>query len=299
MTNTNAALQVTNFDFYGDSLIAIRDNATGEIYTAINYVLRGIGFTELQIKHLRKKWSKDSIVAGGVQNFITHDDLGRLQDSFCISIRKLPLALAKINITPKMKREQPELTSKLELYQDKCADVLASVFLDNKSASDIILQPLIDAITTLSSSIVIMQQDIVSIKQNQENIQKQIPKKRYSFWSTKMFLKYQLLKDYFGIAENKNLYKELYREFHNMYPDIELNQVVDDYCYENKLESCYTLDAIEHDKTVRVLFEAMVDGLLEKYELISTSGPVKQKTIFDDGVEKILVTHQKGTVINE
>lgn len=24
MTNTNAALQVTNFDFYGDSLIAIR-----------------------------------------------------------------------------------------------------------------------------------------------------------------------------------------------------------------------------------------------------------------------------------
>ena len=253
--NTNTALQVTNFDFYGDSLIAIRDNATGEIYTAINYVLRGIGFTELQIKHLRKKWSKDSIVAGGVQNFITHDDLGRLQDSFCISIRKLPLALAKINITPKMKREQPELTSKLELYQDKCADVLASVFLDNKSASDINLQPLIDAITTLSSSIVIMQQDIVSIKQNQENIQKQIPKKRYSFWSTKMFPKYQLLKDYFGIAENKNLYKELYRE--------------------------------------------LVDGLLEKYELISTSGPVKQKTIFDDGVENILVTHQKGTVINE
>lgn len=84
-----------------------------------------------------------------------------------------------------------------------------------------------------------------------------------------------------------------------IYPDIELNQVVDDYCYENKLESCYTLDAIEHDKTVRVLFEAMVDSLLEKYELISTSGPVKQKTIFDDGVENILVTHQKGTVINE
>lgn len=56
--NTNTALQVTNFDFYGDSLIAIRDNATGEIYTAINYVLRGIGFTELQIKHLRKNGVK-------------------------------------------------------------------------------------------------------------------------------------------------------------------------------------------------------------------------------------------------
>lgn len=36
--NTNTALQVTKFDFYGDSLIAIRDNATGEIYAAINFM---------------------------------------------------------------------------------------------------------------------------------------------------------------------------------------------------------------------------------------------------------------------
>lgn len=297
--NTDAALQVTNFDFYGDSLIAIRDNATGEVYTVINYVLRGIGFTELQIKHLRKKWSKDSIVADGVQNFVTHDDLGRLQDTNCISMRKLPLALAKINITPKMKREQPELASKLELYQDKCADVLASVFIDNSSVSAINLQPLVDAITTLSSSVITMQQDIASIKLAQENIQKQIPKKHFSFWTTKMFPKYQLLMDYFSIRENKDLYKELYKEFHNMYPDIELNQVVDDYCYENKLDNCYTLDAIEHDKSVRILFEAMVDGLLEKYELMSNSNPVRQKTIFDDVVENIPVNHQKGPVINE
>lgn len=299
MMNTDAALQVTNFDFYGDSLIAIRDNATGEVYTVINYVLRGIGFTELQIKHLRKKWSKDSIVADGVQNFVTHDDLGRLQDTNCISMRKLPLALAKINITPKMKREQPELASKLELYQDKCADVLASVFIDNSSVSAINLQPLVDAITTLSSSVITMQQDIASIKLAQENIQKQIPKKHFSFWTTKMFPKYQLLMDYFSIRENKDLYKELYKEFHNMYPDIELNQVVDDYCYENKLDNCYTLDAIEHDKSVRILFEAMVDGLLEKYELMSNSNPVRQKTIFDDVVENIPVNHQKGPVINE
>lgn len=36
---TNTALQVTNFDFYEDKLIALQDNATGEIYTAINSVL--------------------------------------------------------------------------------------------------------------------------------------------------------------------------------------------------------------------------------------------------------------------
>lgn len=47
--NSQTALQVTDFDFYGDNLIviALKDNATGEIYTAINSVLKGIG---LQIK---------------------------------------------------------------------------------------------------------------------------------------------------------------------------------------------------------------------------------------------------------
>ena len=33
-----------------------------------------------------------------------------------------------------------------------------------------------------------------------------------------------------------------------MYSDYDLRQVADDYCYDNKLETCFTLDAIEHDK---------------------------------------------------
>lgn len=64
---------------------------------------------------------------------------------------------------------------------------------------------------------------------------------------------------------NGELYKHLYEEFNDTYPDYVLHQVVDDYCYENKLENCFTLDAIEHDKTVRRLFEHIVDNLLEEY----------------------------------
>lgn len=77
--------------------------------------------------------------------------------------------------------------------------------------------------------------------------------------------------DYFEIPTGKNgiLYKELYKEFHNAYPDTEINQMVDDYCYDNRFDSCFTLDAIVHDKTVRKSFETMVDSLLEKYDLIS------------------------------
>lgn len=110
---------------------------------------------------------------------------------------------------------------------------------------------------------------------------KSLPKKqRFTYWSSKMFPKYQALAEYFEI-QLKDLYKNLYREFQNMYPDIELNQIVDDYCYENKLETCYTLDAIEHDKTVRVLFEQLVDTLLEKYDLVRYKEKLVVATIFD------------------
>ena len=110
---------------------------------------------------------------------------------------------------------------------------------------------------------------------------KSLPKKqRFTYWQSKMFPKYQSLAEYFEI-QLKDLYKNLYREFQNMYPDIELNQIVDDYCYENKLETCYTLDAIEHDKTVRVLFEQLVDTLLEKYDLVLHKEKLVVATIFD------------------
>ena len=285
--NTQAALQVTDFNFYGDDLIALKDNATGEIFTAINSVLRNIGFTERQVRHNRNKWVNDSIVSKGCQNFVIPDRNGINQDTLCISNRKLPIALTKITITPKMKQTQPELASKLELYQDKCADVLASVFIDHKSATEINMQPITDALTsitntltTLTQTMTSMQQEINSIKETQNN-KLTLPKKKYSYWTTKMFPKYQLLTDYFQISYTE-LYKNLYRELQNIYPDVDLNQEIDDYCYENKLESAYTLDVIEHNLTLRKLFELTVDSLLNKYNLADSYNiNTKIPTIFD------------------
>lgn len=285
MANNNTALQVTNFIFYGDELIALKDNATGEIYTSINSILRGIGFTQRQIKHIHKKWCEDIIVSKGVQNFVLPTKSGN-QETTCISIRKLLIALTKISITPKMKQKQPELASKLELYQDKCADVLASIFIDHKTTDQIILQPIVDNLNTFTKAVndnlLSLSERISKLEEKQLQTEKSLHTKRFSYWTSKMFPKYQLLMDYFGIDKNKELYKQLYKEFHNTYPDIEINQIVDDYCYENNLDSCFTLDAIEHDKTVRKLFENMVDNLLKKYDLISENVTVKEKTIFDD-----------------
>lgn len=294
--NTQTALQVTDFNFYGDNLIALKDNATGEIFTAINSVLKGIGFTDKnQIRKRRDKWINDPVISKGVVKFnipmqevVTKNDTTLLdKETYCISQHKLPIALAKINITPKMKQTQPELASKLELYQDKCADVLASVFIDNKTVSDINIQPITEALstitntlTTLAQTMTSMQQEINVIKDSQEDKSK-LPKKKWSYWSTKMYPKYQLLTDYFHIT-HKELYKHLYSELQNTYPDIDLHQEIDDYCYENKLESAYTLDVIEHNKTLRMLFESVVNNLLDRYNLAEVNNNIiRYTTIFD------------------
>ena len=294
MKINQTALQVIDFNFYGDNLIALRDNATGEVFTSINSVLKGIGFTDKdQIRRRRDKWINDSVIAKGITifNIPTSSDgvlkndtpYNNNQEVYCISQKKLPLALAKINITPKMKQSQPELAAKLELYQDKCADVLASVFIDKtipktQEYTEIlnVLTSITQTLTALTSTLTAMQQDINNLKHPEP-----LPKKRYSYWATKMFSKYQLLTDYFHIS-NKELYKQLFNEMKNTYPDIDLNQYVDDYCYENHLDSCYTLDVIEHTLPLRNIYESLVNNLLEKYNLVAPmKNTQKIKTIFD------------------
>ena len=287
--NTQTALQVTDFNFYGDELIALKDNTTGEIYTAITHILRGIGFNSKQVEHQQNKILKDELLKSHTLKFSGVDlNMPSVNEIWCISQRKLPIALAKINITPKIKKDQPELSKRLLTYQDKCADVLASVFIDNKTVSDMNIQPITEAlntitntITTLTQTMTSMQQEINTIKEIQ-SVQPKLPKKKWSYWSTKMYPKYQLLTDYFHIT-HKELYKNLYSELQNTYPNIDLNQEIDDYCYENKLESAYTLDVIEHNLALRKLFESVVDNLLNKYNLSDTYNiNIRIPTIFDE-----------------
>lgn len=146
--------------------------------------------------------------------------------------------------------------------------------------SAINIQPLLDTMTSLTQLMSTIQQDITSLKEQQQTIQKQLPKKKFSAWTSKMFPKYQLLMDYFDIGR-KELYHNLYIELQNTYPDIDLSQEQDDYCFENGLDSCFTLDVIEHNRNLRMLFTSVVDNLLEKYNLATQSEPIRRTTIFD------------------
>ena len=57
---------------------------------------------------------------------------GGNQSTLCLKLDFVPLWLAKINITPAMQAETPELAERLEAYQLKAKDVLAAAFLPKK-----------------------------------------------------------------------------------------------------------------------------------------------------------------------
>lgn len=169
-------------------------------------------------------------------------------------------------------------------FMDWCWDVIEKYRNNQEFANTIdntAINTLTQAITALTSTVSTMQQDISTIKEQQLHAQKQILKKPFSRWTSKMFPKYQLLMDYFDI-DRKELYHNLFLELQNLYPDIDLAQMQDDYCFENKLDSCFTMDVIEHNKELRTLFEHMVNDLLDRYKLKSNPDEeyTVRKTIF-------------------
>lgn len=294
------ALQVTNFNFYGDELIALRDNSTGEVYTSINSVLKGIGFADKdQIRKRRDKWINDIVVSKGicVFNIPTYEGVTKkdtpmnYQEAYCISQRKLPIALAKINITPKMKQAQPELASKLELYQDKCADVLASIFIDKKITSGINSESLAE---TISNAITLALQPVyekISNIEEQSN-KKKLPEKKYSRWKTNTFNKLNALHSYVNEHSDENL--KLSEIIHLVIGEtedtygIEINDYVDAYKSEFDLNTNpYALDVINRYKEVRDMFTLTLDSIMERLHLIDKTDKTKTRNIFDELASQI------------
>lgn len=280
----NTALQTSTFDFYGDELIALKDNSTGEIYTAITHVLRGIGFTDRQIEHQQNKMLADEILKTHTLKFSGVDlNMPSVNEIWCISQRKLPLALAKINITPTMKRNQPELSKRLIKYQDKCADVLASVFIDNQTTSTLDTKLLAETISTvITTSLQPINERLYQLEYSQKN--RYLLENKYpSAWYRKIAPKYKMLMEYFGCTRSE-LYSSIYKELEDTY-DVDINQIHEDYCYENHLlkNECYVMNAIEHNKQLRDALTLLINNSLVKYGLQTKEQlkNFKRKTLFD------------------
>lgn len=140
-------LTVKEVEFNGDVLMAAQDKSNERVYVGVRWVSEGIGLTKGQMQNERKKIQEDLVLKQGERNLVLPTNSGE-QEVLCIELDFLPLWLAKISITPKMRENSPFMVQKLVDYQLKAKDVLAEAFIkkeDQTVSSDLqFLQGLLD-----------------------------------------------------------------------------------------------------------------------------------------------------------
>lgn len=169
---------VKNVSFCDAELLAVQDKEMGKIYAGINCILRELGFDDKQIEYRRDKWTQDKVIGKGTRKF-SGTLLGAKtgKDIWCIDTKKLPIALAKIEITPKMEMEMPELSGKLEKYQDECADILAAAFIPEfrkKSAIEELQELQSRAILEVNAKVEDVENRIIKLENNMTITHEQI-----------------------------------------------------------------------------------------------------------------------------
>lgn len=122
-------IETKEIPFHDDTLLGVRTE-DGKVWLAVNRTCLGIGLTTDQAKkqsrNIKKsllfndKWKK---IAGA--KFGTTDHAGT---TLVIHEDMVPIWLAQIRLTPKMKKENPEATKKLLAYQLEAAKVLHNAF---------------------------------------------------------------------------------------------------------------------------------------------------------------------------
>lgn len=122
-------LAVKDVEFNGAMLRAAQIEDI--VWVGVKWICDGIGLSEDRGKYERKKIQKDLVLSKGV-NFYPLGTDNANSDVLCLMLEYLPLWLAKISITPTMKKENPELADRLVEYQLKAKDVLAEAFLPKR-----------------------------------------------------------------------------------------------------------------------------------------------------------------------
>lgn len=112
--------------FNNDTIIAVYDYISQNTLINFTELLHSIGFSEIKTTRLLQKLKSDNVIRKYLKCFSTSLSSYTFHDVY-IDNKKLSIALAKISITPKMRKDEKTLVQKLELYQDILSETIENM----------------------------------------------------------------------------------------------------------------------------------------------------------------------------
>ena len=264
-------LAIKDVEFNGATLRAAQDTEN-IIWVGVAWVCRGIGLSQGQEKRQVANIKNDIVLSQGVANLQLPTNGGN-QEVLCLKLDFLPLWLAKISITPTMKRENPQLVEDLIEYQLKAKDVLAEAFLYNKEETAPNILKYEQKIDRLESKIDKMYEDIGTLakmfldwKETTDKRTLPVVTDRNTSWKPSMYEKMdRICANTSDFEKRADVMKWIYRYMTRNY-GIVWDQEVREYKERNKTYSLpSTIDVVQDKPIIKSIFESVLADLEYKY----------------------------------
>ncbi|MGE7623555.1 phage antirepressor N-terminal domain-containing protein [Viridibacillus sp. NPDC096237] len=266
--------QLVNFN---GAEVMVAKTQDGKVFAAVKWICEGIGLTRDQTKHERKKVQEDLVLSKGGRN-LTLPTNGGLQEIQCIELDFLPLWLAKISITPKMRNEAPWTARNLVEYQLKAKDVLAQAFIPKQPSSPLeIMQMQIQQMIEHDKRIKDVEHRMQATEEKQENISNILLLNPAEWRSKVTTILNRIGQTRGGFEEFRNVRNESYEvleqrgrcklevRVNNRKKEMALNGVP-----KSKISKVSKIDVIAEDTRLTEIYLAIVKEMAIKYQVNAT-----------------------------
>lgn len=274
MSNSNITdYKLSKFTFGDDVLLLVKDLESNHTYVALPYIFNAIGFNSRQMEYNLKKIKNDPLL----KNYLLELDpknynLSYNKELLCISHKRLQLALSKLS-APRSSQTNSTFKDKLFLYQNECADALNEKIYSHTAKDDRVSNPeILEAIKLLAESINIA---FCSIDERLSSLEKKFMETELIYnsnendienivtseWTGMILQKYKIIAESLGVSY-KAVQKETIRRLEKSNRNIKMNEVICSYCNKHNVKTCYPLDAIEDNDTVKAAYEKTIDRMI-------------------------------------
>ena len=168
-------VETKEIPFYDDTLLGVKDE-DGKVWLGVRNTCVQLGLSDEQAKRQVRNIKTSLLFKNNWAMFRGKfapkgDGTSVIRTVVCLQEKFVPMWLAQISLTPKMKKENPEAVSKLLRYQLEAADVLHTAFYKTDRQKELLHESL-----GLEGKILKMEEQIVAftetIKEQAERLDK-------------------------------------------------------------------------------------------------------------------------------